>query len=153
MLHLRPMTQPEYDIYIEQSYEDYAQERARNFDTPIEDERIVAREQINELLDEGLHTQNHYIWILDHATDGNVGHIWVSVNTERHRAFIYDVAIASEQRGKGYGKRILELLEDELRTMGIRSIGLNVFGTNTIARNLYEKQGYQITNYNMQKEL
>lgn len=147
------MTQAEYDIYIEESCEDYAQERARNFGTPIEDERAAAREQIDDLLEHGLETEHQHIWVLDHADDGNVGHIWVFVNPERQRAFIYDVAIDSAQRGKGYGKAILDLMEQKVRTMGVRSVGLNVFSSNTVARHLYERQGYQITNYNMQKEL
>ncbi len=153
MPQLRPMTEAEYDVYLEATTEDYAQERAKNFGTTIEEERAAAREQIADLLDEGLATENHHIWVLDHEDDGNIGHIWMFINAERQRAFIYDVAIDATQRGKGYGKTILDLMEAKVKEMGVRSVGLNVFYSNTVARHLYEKQGYQITNYNMQKEL
>jgi RimJ/RimL family protein N-acetyltransferase len=40
-----------------------------------------------------------------------------------------------------------------LAPLGIERIDLNVFAPNQIARRLYEKQGYRVTNYQMQKEI
>lgn len=153
MLRLRPMTEAEFQVYLVQSIEEYAQERSSNFDTPIDEERITARDQVNGLLEDGLQTEDQHIWVLEHPTDSNVGHIWVKVDEAHQRAFIFDLAVDVTQRGKGYGKRILELLDDQLRSMSVRSVGLNVFSKNAVALSLYEKHGFHVTNYNMQKEL
>ncbi len=51
-------------------------------------------------------------------------------------------------RGKGIGKRTLELLEDETLQQGIYSIKLFVFAHNVRAAKLYEGIGYKtITSY------
>ena len=153
MLGLRPMTEAEFEPYLVQTIEDYAQELSSNLNTPIDEERLTAREQITGLLEDGLQTKDHHIWVLEHATNGKVGQIWFNVDEARQHAFIFDVAVDVAQRGKGYGKRMLELLDDQLRTMGVRSVGLNVFNKNTVAFSLYQKHGFRITNYHMQKEL
>ena len=153
MFRLRPMTEAEFEPYLVQTIEDYARERSSNFNTPIDEERLTAREQLTGLLEDGLQTEDQHIWVLEHATNGRVGQIWVNVDEAPQHAFIFDVAIDVAQRGKGYGKCILELLDDQLRTMGMRSVGLNVFSKNAVALNLYRKHGFTITNYNMQKDL
>lgn len=68
-------------------------------------------------------------------------------------AWIYDIEVMEDHRGKGYGRAILHAAEQETLKNGVNSIGLNVFGTNTVARSLYESAGYEITAQQMQKEI
>jgi ribosomal protein S18 acetylase RimI-like enzyme len=147
------MTEAEFEAYLPTSIEDYARERASNYHTPLDEERVKAREQIHDLLDEGLHTEGQHFWMLEHPADGVVGYVWVDVNVARQEAFIFDLAIHEARRGKGYGNVLLRLLDEALRTMGVRRVGLNVFASNTIAHSLYERHGFSVTNCNMQKEL
>jgi ribosomal protein S18 acetylase RimI-like enzyme len=83
-----------------------------------------------------------------------VGTVWVALDRPlRGVAWIYDIAINPEHRGKGYGRALLQAAERESAKQGAKAIGLNVFGTNTIARSLYESSGYQVTATQMRKEL
>lgn len=151
MTTLRPMTEAEYKPYLSMMLEDYAQVRARNLNTSLEQEMEESRKQIGELLPNGIRSEGHRIWtVVDDAGEG-VGTLWVFINEAQKDAFIYEIHIDEEQRGKGYGKRTLELLEEELRPLGIKSISLNVFGDNAVAQRLYQKQGYGITSMHMKK--
>src|SRR5262245_43121258 len=120
MIALRPMTQEEYEPYMRFLRDDYARERAKSSDTPLEEERIESDRQIANLLPDGLQSAGHRLWSVVEA-DGNevVGSLWVFVDDGKKRAFIYDIAIREARRGKGYGRHALELLEDELRPLGV----------------------------------
>ena len=153
MLTLRPMTEAEFERYYATGVDDYAQERARNLHTSLEQERVEAARQYAELLEDGLQTPDQHLWSVTLDTGEAVGMLWVSINPERRSAFIFDIAVDPAHRGKGYGRQTLTLLEDELRPMGITRIGLNVFSDNDTAINLYRSQGYSVTNFNMQKDI
>jgi ribosomal protein S18 acetylase RimI-like enzyme len=84
----------------------------------------------------------------------SVGLVWVALDRPRAgEAWIYDIQVNPEHRGKGYGHALLEAAEQEAARHGSQAIGLNVFGTNAVARRLYESSGYQVTAMNMRKEL
>jgi len=68
-------------------------------------------------------------------------------------AWIYDISIDEEHRGKGYGRALLNGLEQVAREHGLESIGLNVFAGNDYARRLYERAGYEPTSIHMSKRL
>jgi RimJ/RimL family protein N-acetyltransferase len=61
-----------------------------------------------------------------------------------HRRASLGIALASEARGKGYGREALEVAEDYLwRVFGVRKIVLEVTATNLAAINLYKGAGYE----------
>ncbi|HUS15500.1 MAG TPA: GNAT family N-acetyltransferase [Chloroflexia bacterium] len=153
MLALRPMSQDEFAAFYAFGVEDYAQERSRNFDTPLEDERAESARQFADLLKDGLQTAGQHLWKVVDDRGEAVGSLWVAVQAEQQRAFIFDIVMDEDQRGKGYGGQTLQLLEEELRPLGIQRIGLNVFADNPRAMHLYEKQGYRFTNHNMTKQI
>ena len=153
MLTLRPMTQAEYDAFNTTLWESYAQERARNLRTPIEEQRAAAAEQRASLLPNGLNTADHYFWTMVNEGGEAVGQLWVNVRNEKHESFIYDIEVDAAQRGKGYGKQALEQLEAQMRPLGVTRIALNVFVDNVIATNLYRKMGYETAATLMQKDI
>ena len=153
MVKLRPMTQAEFEAFERLSMEDYAKERARNLDSPVEEQRAEAERQYAELLKDGLNTEGHRLWKITQETGEVVGDLWVHIAPGGKRAFIFAISIDENQRGKGYGKQALDALEAELKPLGVTRIGLNVFADNAVARHLYEKQGYHATNYNMVKRI
>jgi ribosomal protein S18 acetylase RimI-like enzyme len=156
MLRLRPMTEADFTAWRSGAVEAYAQERARNLDSPLEAERAVAERQIAELLKDGVRTEGHHLWqvVLDTGAAAEVvGLLWVAIDAARRRAFIYSIEIAPAHRGRGYGRQTLELLEAELRPRGVERIGLNVFAENQVAMRLYLRQGYRVTNSSMVKRL
>jgi ribosomal protein S18 acetylase RimI-like enzyme len=81
-------------------------------------------------------------------SDGHqVGIVWVGPHPNRPEdegtAWLYDIEIASDQRGRGYGRAALAMIEDHLSAAGVTEIGLNVFGNNETARRLYGSAGWR----------
>jgi ribosomal protein S18 acetylase RimI-like enzyme len=153
MATLRPMTEDEFEDFRRQETDAYAADRARNVGTDVAEEREEANRWFDEVLAEGLRTLNHHLRAVVDADDVARGSLWVDVNEQQQYAWILSREIKEEHRGQGYGRQAMELLEAELRPLGIKRIGLNVYADNMIARRLYEKVGYQITNYHMHKTL
>jgi ribosomal protein S18 acetylase RimI-like enzyme len=73
---------------------------------------------------------------------GRVGHAW-----------LFEIVIDEEVRGRGLGRAALRLLENEARARGMRRMELNVFGGNEAARSLYRRAGYTETSVHMAKPL
>jgi ribosomal protein S18 acetylase RimI-like enzyme len=153
MTALRPMTESEFARYTGTMWEDYAQERARNSGRPIEEERAEAARQRVQLQKDGMRTEGHRYWTVTDDSGAPVGVLWVAVDAPKKQAFIYDIRIDEQQRGKGHGKATLDLLEAELRPLGVARIALNVFADNTVAQSLYRRQGYYPVATLMQKDL
>ncbi len=73
----------------------------------------------------------------------------------QHRAgwWIYDIEVVEDQRGRGYGRALLDAVEREVVARGGDSVGLNVFGANAVAKGLYESAGYEVAAFLMRKRL
>jgi predicted secreted protein/ribosomal protein S18 acetylase RimI-like enzyme len=152
MVRLRPMMEEEFPAFRKLGVEDNAQQRATALDRPIEQERERAERDFAELLPAGVRTPKQHLWCVEDAAGAVVGYLWVEVNTDSRRAFIYYILMEPAQRGRGYGRQTLELLEAELRPLGITHIGLNVFSPNPAAH-LYEQVGYRTVSRTMLKAL
>jgi ribosomal protein S18 acetylase RimI-like enzyme len=81
------------------------------------------------------------------------GHPVASVVILRQRtqrgvlARLYSLAVDSEFRGRGLGRRLATDALDRLRAEGLRNVILEVEEDNTAALRLYEKLGFQKTRY------
>jgi GNAT superfamily N-acetyltransferase len=92
------------------------------------------------------------------ALDGDlpVGYVWLHLEPRiatTGEAWIYDIAVVEDLRGRGYGRRLLAAAEDEARRAGAKHLALNVFGANAVARSLYESSGYEVKTMQMRKAL
>jgi ribosomal protein S18 acetylase RimI-like enzyme len=154
MSKLIPMTQPEYDMYIERLIPEYAADNVRAGYWSEDEALEKSRKQTESLLSDGLHTKNHFLYTL-YDGDKAVGMIWLRAELDRHvkSGFIFDVEIKEEFRGKGYGKQAMLLIEEKAREMGIKRMGLHVFAYNKVAKSLYESIGYEVSSMNMLKDL
>jgi ribosomal protein S18 acetylase RimI-like enzyme len=56
-------------------------------------------------------------------------------------AYLYDIQVVPEHRGRGPGRQALDLFEREARRRGFTVAGLNVFGSNDVARACTEPPG------------
>ena len=75
-----------------------------------------------------------------------VGTIWYEVGDGVMReAYLWDIFINEDRRGKGYGKEAMKELVNIAIKEGVKSIQLNVSGFNAIAKNLCLKLGFQDT--------
>jgi ribosomal protein S18 acetylase RimI-like enzyme len=102
---------------------------------------------------DGRPADGHLVYAL---VDGDeaVGHLWIARDPDGADAWwVYDVEVDEHARGRGLGRRLMELAEVEVARLGGTSIGLSVFGANAPARNLYESLGYEPTTIRMRKRL
>ncbi|HEY4294658.1 GNAT family acetyltransferase [Luteibacter sp.] len=60
-----------------------------------------------------------------------------------HRGWIYSLAVADSQRGKGTGKRLVQSAETWLAGQGAPVVRLLVQGSNAKAAGFYEACGYE----------
>ena len=105
---------------------------------------------VAHVLPHGLATANTWIWAVEN--DGRiVGTVYAGVRDGG--AWLYDITIAENERGKGYGRAAMTALEDEVRALGHGTIGLNVWGGNDVARGLYRSLGWAEESVHMRRQL
>jgi len=61
-----------------------------------------------------------------------------------HRGWLYKLAVATEHRRRGVGRRMVEELETRLRALGCRKLNLQIFGTNRGVVAFYERLGFRV---------
>ncbi|WP_438009489.1 GNAT family N-acetyltransferase [Sorangium sp. So ce321] len=151
---LRPMEVSELEAFTRLAIEGYADDRAVAVSARAEDARRNARTQVEALLPRGLATPDHHIYTVVEG-DAAVGHLWLAVtDVDGFRSVvIYDIQLREEARGRGVGRRVMELAEEVASGLGARDLELHVFAHNTRARRLYETLGYEITSLGMRKTL
>jgi len=153
-LRLRPMTDAEFALFRTRAVRDYAADKLKAGEWPAERAEELAEAQTDHLLPEGPRTPGMLLLMAETDQDGPVGYAWLALTgQEPDRAWIYDIAIDEEKRGKGYGRALLNGLEAAAFEHGCGSIGLNVFAGNDVARRLYERAGFHLTSIQMAKPL
>jgi ribosomal protein S18 acetylase RimI-like enzyme len=153
-LRLRPMSAAVFQTFRARLIPAYAAEHVWAGDWTADQAETLAARQVSDLLPEGPGTPGMLLLMADTPGGEPVGLVWVALDRPRPgEAWIYDIEVNQEHRGKGHGRALLHAAEQEAARHGSTAIGLNVFGANTVARGLYESSGYQITAVNMRKEL
>jgi ribosomal protein S18 acetylase RimI-like enzyme len=159
MLKLKPMTEDEYAAYKNWLLEDYASDLAENYRMPMGEARASAIKETDATLPQGLATPNHFLYNVltipgaEGDVESHLGYLWIHVDSQRKRCFIYDIFLRAGFRRQGWGRRVLELLETNMKQQGIIRINLNVFANNSIAREFYSKMGYAVTDMHMSRWL
>ncbi len=155
-IRLRPMTGEEFAQYRSRLVTGYAAEHVRAGDWSLAEAETLASEETDRLLPGGADSPGMLLRIAETLEGEPAGIIWIALE---HRpgsgqgGWIYDIEVAEQLRGKGYGRVLLEAGEREAAGRGVAALGLNVFGSNTVARHLYEGSGYEITTLQMRKHL
>ena len=152
---LRPMLADEFDAYLEWAIDDYAAELERNGKAVGDAALEASRSSFASLLAEGVETPGHALLTAEDPSDGErVGVLWFGPSTDDPTmAWIYDITVDEDERGKGWGRAIMHAFEAEARARGFARAGLNVYGDNHVARRLYESLGYVETARQLHKEL
>ena len=155
MIKLVPITEDSFRKFLESETKNYAEEKVKSGNWRPEEAYALSKEQMNSLLPHGKETEGQYVMAITDENGSEVGVLWYGI-TDRGDlpgAYIWDIVVYEEFRGKGYGKEAMKALEGEVLEKGVHRISLQVFGHNTVARSLYEKAGYEITNIVMSKVL
>ncbi|WP_371792754.1 GNAT family N-acetyltransferase [Streptomyces sp. NBC_01471] len=140
----RRMREEEFPAWEAESVAGYAQTW---IDRGMPEARARAKSEADhrDSLPDGLATPGAAIDVL--VEDGQVvGYVWVSeteLDPGRRGAYVYDVEVVEEHRGRGHGRSLMLLAEREALAAGARLIKLNVVAANTPAVRLYASLGYR----------
>ncbi|MDW9382335.1 GNAT family N-acetyltransferase [Chryseobacterium sp. JV558] len=114
---------------------------------------ILSKEQMEFMLSEMYseteilnHLQSshyHYYLIQDENSDSYEGFIGYEHNYEEKTTKLHRIYLVPESKGKGFGKKALQFLNEKVSENGNERIILNV-NKNNSARNFYESQGYKV---------
>jgi ribosomal protein S18 acetylase RimI-like enzyme len=149
-LRLRQMRPDELAGWRERFVADWSADLARVEGlTPSEARREAARRTDADLPD-GLATAGHHLRMIEEG-DAVVGSAWFSIGTGA--AFLDDLTVLAEHRGRGLGAAALRLIEAELVALGERRLDLHVYADNARAIALYAASGYRTTGLKMRKTL
>ncbi len=156
MISFRPMTKDEYPAYLEYFIHDYACEIESNYRVSFRDSLTRAKQEISEMLPEGVNTLGQVLMcIVAHSDKANshVGYLWYKPDSTKRTVFIYDFHIFNSSQGLGLGKQSLGAFEAYLQEKGFKEIRLRVAGDNARARHVYETSGFGVTGVNMSKSI
>ncbi len=156
MVLLTPMSQSEFELFLDHDIHQYAVTMVEAGYWPEAGSLDRSRAEHDSLLPHGLATKDHHLYtIRDPASGTAVGVLWLKVDLESARpsGFIYDIEINEVQRGKGYARQAMLLLEEESRRLGLKQLSLHVAARNEKARSLYDRLGYTVAGLNMLKDL
>lgn len=153
-LILRLVPADEYQHQRDVLAAEYADDLVRSQGFEPERGRGDAERQIQAILPDGVDTAG---MVLRSGYDGDhlVGWIWIALPSPERptMAWIYNLWVVGDRRGRGYGREIMRAAERELAALGVTRVGLNVFGHNPVAIRLYETLGYRTTTQQMAKDL
>jgi GNAT superfamily N-acetyltransferase len=134
------MTEKEFSVYKILSLENYARAIAKNYKRPIDEVRIEAKKQTRQLLKDGVSTRGHHLFNVIETKRGiTIGHVWLNVEKDKSRAFLYDIQVNKPYRGKGYGRETLRLNPKGTEKNGYIAIGLACFRGQSPCSELVQK--------------
>ncbi|MFE9451403.1 GNAT family N-acetyltransferase [Streptomyces sp. NPDC006739] len=145
----RPLTRDEYGSWRRHGIEGYVQNWVMR-GVPEAEALAKAERDTDRFLPQGLATPGTLISVLEH--DGaRVGTLWLGFTDEF--AYVYDVETDEASRGRGHGRSLMLLAEQQAVAAGKRALALNVMAGNTRAERLYESLGYLPVSCTMYKNL
>lgn len=149
-----PLRPEDFDTYIQGRLEHFAQSLVDAEQLPLRAARRKAARHIGALLPEGIHTNGHYFFRVETAHDHSpVGTLWYQLKTDEASAFLMYIDVEPGSQTEGWGYAMMELLELNLRSLGIQRLRLNVFAHNAPALALYRRRGFDVISFGMSKRL
>ena len=149
------MTASEFGSFSTQSKTNYVNEKMKANGISEAEAQAVADADFARILPDGFHSKDNFLFTLVNENLADVGYLWYCIrgSPNNRKAFIADILVRENFRGKSYGRAAMLLLETHVSSQGLKHIGLHVFGFNDIAQKLYLSMGYQITDLVMEKSL
>jgi ribosomal protein S18 acetylase RimI-like enzyme len=149
---LDPMTEEEFAAWLLPSVRSLAEENVTCGRWAPEEALEMAKTEARIQLPNAVHTKGEMLYTArDSASGAAVGSVWISMQRKANKpeAYIHDIIVNEDQRGKGYGRATMLAAIARARELGAASVGLHVFGHNTVARGLYASLGFVETNVAM----
>lgn len=153
-LALEPLGRSDFEGYRRYAIGHYAREKVESGQWPSSGALRRSEKEVGSLLPDGVDTSGHFIYSIQAGTD-DIGTVWIHIREENGRtlAWIYDLVISEDFRGKDYGSRALSTVETKAKELGAEEMGLHVFAHNKAAVGLYGKSDYEATSIVMAKQI
>ena len=156
-VRLEPMTWDEFDVWSERSVRGFVAQQVGAGLQPEPEATDFARRQLDVLLPAGLATPLHHLWTVRPAGSEEtvLGGLWMRVRplSVEVEAYVFDIDLVPEARGRGLGRATLLAAERAARGLGADVVRLNVFGHNHVAMRLYDSLGYDVAGTTMTRRL
>jgi ribosomal protein S18 acetylase RimI-like enzyme len=154
-MKLSSMTEEEYKRWAPRSRQSYAQDKMKANGLTLGEAEKIAEQDFLRILPEGLNSKDNFLFTAKNEEDTILGFVWYCLRgmEDNRRAFICDILVVEQFRGQGYGRQMMEQVEQEARKQGLKRVGLHVFGFNAAAIKLYQSLGYLTTDLVMEKSL
>ncbi|MBC7517592.1 MAG: GNAT family N-acetyltransferase [Microbacteriaceae bacterium] len=154
VVHVRPMSQAEFDAWQWSAIQHYASEVAHARRITLDLAQQIAEQSHQRLLPVGMETPGVHLVVGEDRNGETVGVLWLGPNPDGvGPAWVYNIEVIEPRRGEGWGRLLMGEAERIAREDGHSEIGLNVFGSNAVARGLYESLGYTAQSIQMCKLL
>ena len=165
MVSFTPIHEEDFAEFLRESLNHFIEDLQVSEKISLKEAKTRAQSQMSTVLPDGINSTGHLFFHIIDESKKVVGYFWLLIKEEKKEAFVFDIMIHSDQRGKGYGKAAMILGEKIARENGAEKIWLHVIAQNTIALALYRKLGYEIfktyptknspdaASYNMTKNL
>ncbi|MBP0633421.1 MULTISPECIES: GNAT family N-acetyltransferase [unclassified Cupriavidus] len=154
MITLRALTEAEFDNFSRRSISEYAENMIESHEWDRSTALANATMMFNKTLPQGLRTPTHQFFSIRPVDmEYAVGNIWIRIDIHDRSAFILDIFVEPEYRGRGYASRAIPKIEHYARKLGAATIRLHVFGPNHAAQRLYNKLGFTVSHATMVKGL
>jgi GNAT superfamily N-acetyltransferase len=153
MVNLDIKTPDELAQWLPDMWEHYVSERIKAGED-AQTARTGSEAQKQQLFPDGAPAEGQFVMNVC-ADEDVVGTLWMGqpFSGAGDTWFVFDVEIAKEHRGRGYGRAAMEAAEEWTRARGGTRVALNVFGPNLTARSLYDSLGYEVLATSMFKDL
>jgi ribosomal protein S18 acetylase RimI-like enzyme len=129
-IELVEMKRAEFEVAASFSFEHYIIELSQSAGKTISETR-------EKVTSDSWTNTDHDLWFNIVLNDLKIGYLWLEVEGDKSEAFICDIHIFNQFRGKSYGRHSILKTKDFLLNIGVHTIGLCVFGSNLPARGLY----------------
>jgi ribosomal protein S18 acetylase RimI-like enzyme len=140
---LRPLRDDEFDAHLATTMEWYARDLVEHAGFDAESAARKSREDNERLFSAGLGASQVHVRVIEVGGARAGVLMWAPQERYGRRfAWLYQIEVDPALRGRGIGRRAMELLEEEVRARGLARLELNVFGGNQVARRLYGTLGF-----------
>lgn len=150
-VRLIPKSEAEVAAWLPIAMAAYEEARRSAGDT-AEQATTARRASEEQFFPDGRLVDGHLLFTVEAAGE-DAGWLWVGPMTDAANWYVWDVAIHETHRGRGLGRRTMELAEEVAREHGAVNLRLNVFAYNEPAIRLYTGLGYTVGAMHMGKPL
>lgn len=153
-MRVRPITDDELPGFIATTMREYANDKNEHGGIPLDEANRQAAQETAQQFPDGRLSPGHAVLVATDDAGSRIGRLWMAPRgEEKEIAFIYQIAVEEAERGRGYGRALMQEAANWARDNGFRTLALHVFGGNDIAINLYESLGFVTTDRTMKLEL